>query len=240
MSENAETSASGGPRTGRSGVSALPPPSRLDARSRTIISATAERRDRLLAALTLIAGIAAVARAALRAAGRVGLLPAAHRRDRHRDRAGAVARMARAAPHARAARRADLRAAVPRSPRTSRWPRSWCRHGNGCAICPSGSTDIQSQPQAADRFLREPRTVREQDAAAISPASRSARQPERRRPTPPRSLLDLFATSAPSALIEMFFAILVDLFLPVGLDPAAAQRDHQPRRASAARWRPRG
>jgi predicted PurR-regulated permease PerM len=34
--------------------------------------------------------------------------------------------------------------------------------------------------------------------------------------TPPRSLLDLFATSAPSALIEMFFAILVIYFFLSG------------------------
>ncbi|RYY26541.1 MAG: AI-2E family transporter [Sphingomonadales bacterium] len=41
-------------------------------------------------------------------------------------------------------------------------------------------------------------------------------QPEVMATTPPRSLLDLFATSAPSALIEMFFAILVIYFFLSG------------------------
>ncbi len=42
------------------------------------------------------------------------------------------------------------------------------------------------------------------------------RQPEVMTTTPPRSLIDLFATSAPSALIEMFFAVLVIYFFLSG------------------------
>lgn len=42
------------------------------------------------------------------------------------------------------------------------------------------------------------------------------KQPEVMAATPPRSLLDLFASSAPSALIEMFFAILVIYFFLSG------------------------
>ncbi|WP_231478190.1 AI-2E family transporter [Sphingomonas sp. UNC305MFCol5.2] len=47
-------------------------------------------------------------------------------------------------------------------------------------------------------------------------ASAPARQPETIAVAPPRSLLDLFTTSAPSALIEMFFAILVIYFFLSG------------------------
>ena len=47
-------------------------------------------------------------------------------------------------------------------------------------------------------------------------AAEPMKQPEVMAATPPRSLLDLFATSAPSALIEMFFAILVIYFFLSG------------------------
>lgn len=47
-------------------------------------------------------------------------------------------------------------------------------------------------------------------------AAAPARQPETIAVPPPRSLLDLFTTSAPSALIEMFFAILVIYFFLSG------------------------
>lgn len=47
-------------------------------------------------------------------------------------------------------------------------------------------------------------------------ASAPVRQPQLIAASPPRSLLDLFATSAPSALIEMFFAILVIYFFLAG------------------------
>ena len=47
-------------------------------------------------------------------------------------------------------------------------------------------------------------------------ASAPMRQPEVMAATPPRSLIDLFATSAPSALLEMFFAILVIYFFLSG------------------------
>ncbi|TGX56316.1 AI-2E family transporter [Sphingomonas gei] len=47
-------------------------------------------------------------------------------------------------------------------------------------------------------------------------ASTPARQPETIAVAPPRSLFDLFTTSAPSALIEMFFAILVIYFFLSG------------------------
>ncbi|WP_404339843.1 AI-2E family transporter [Sphingomonas sp. MMS12-HWE2-04] len=47
-------------------------------------------------------------------------------------------------------------------------------------------------------------------------AAEPMKQPAVMAATPPRSLLDLFATSAPSALIEMFFAILVIYFFLSG------------------------
>ncbi len=47
-------------------------------------------------------------------------------------------------------------------------------------------------------------------------ASAPMKQPEVMAATPPRSLIDLFATSAPSALVEMFFAILVIYFFLSG------------------------
>lgn len=47
-------------------------------------------------------------------------------------------------------------------------------------------------------------------------ASAPVRQPVVQAPQPPTSLLDLFTTSAPSALIEMFFAILVIYFFLAG------------------------
>ena len=47
-------------------------------------------------------------------------------------------------------------------------------------------------------------------------ASNPVKQPEVMAAAPPRSLLDLFATSAPSALIEMFFGILVIYFFLSG------------------------
>lgn len=47
-------------------------------------------------------------------------------------------------------------------------------------------------------------------------ASAPVRQPETIAVSPPRSLLDLFSTSAPSALLEMFFAILVIYFFLSG------------------------
>jgi predicted PurR-regulated permease PerM len=47
-------------------------------------------------------------------------------------------------------------------------------------------------------------------------ASAPVRQPTAIQATPPHSLLDLFTTSAPSALIEMFFAILVIYFFLAG------------------------
>ena len=47
-------------------------------------------------------------------------------------------------------------------------------------------------------------------------AAEPMRQPAVMAATPPRSLLDLFATSAPSALIEMFFVILVIYFFLSG------------------------
>ena len=47
-------------------------------------------------------------------------------------------------------------------------------------------------------------------------AAAPIRQPTTVQAAPPRSLLDLFATSAPSALIEMFFAILVIYFFLSG------------------------
>lgn len=47
-------------------------------------------------------------------------------------------------------------------------------------------------------------------------ASTPVRQPETIAVAPPRSLIDLFTTSAPSALLEMFFAILVIYFFLSG------------------------
>ena len=44
----------------------------------------------------------------------------------------------------------------------------------------------------------------------------------------PNSLLQIIATSAPFAIIQMFFAILVIYLLPRRLDPDAQAHDHQP------------
>jgi predicted PurR-regulated permease PerM len=54
------------------------------------------------------------------------------------------------------------------------------------------------------------------DKTLVHFASAPVRQPETIPAAPPRSLLDLFTTSAPSALLEMFFAILVIYFFLSG------------------------
>ncbi|MES2444346.1 MAG: AI-2E family transporter [Pseudomonadota bacterium] len=54
------------------------------------------------------------------------------------------------------------------------------------------------------------------DKTLMNFASGPIRQPETIAAAPPRSLLDLFTTSAPSALIEMFFGILVIYFFLSG------------------------
>ncbi len=54
------------------------------------------------------------------------------------------------------------------------------------------------------------------DKTLLNFASAPVRQPTTIAAAPPRSLLDLFTTSAPSALIEMFFAILVIYFFLSG------------------------
>lgn len=54
------------------------------------------------------------------------------------------------------------------------------------------------------------------DKTLVNFAAAPVRQPTAIAAPPPRSLLDLFTTSAPSALIEMFFAILVIYFFLSG------------------------
>lgn len=54
------------------------------------------------------------------------------------------------------------------------------------------------------------------DKTLMNFASGPIRQPETIAAAPPRSLLDLFTTSAPSALLEMFFGILVIYFFLSG------------------------
>lgn len=54
------------------------------------------------------------------------------------------------------------------------------------------------------------------DKTLVNFASAPVHQPQTIAASPPRSLLDLFTTSAPSALLEMFFAVLVIYFFLSG------------------------
>jgi predicted PurR-regulated permease PerM len=79
---------------------------------------------------------------------------------------------------------------------------------------PESIPKIQHNLEPLIRFYS--RLERFVDKTLTNFATTPARQPETIAVSPPRSLLDLFTTSAPSALIEMFFAILVIYFFLSG------------------------
>jgi predicted PurR-regulated permease PerM len=79
---------------------------------------------------------------------------------------------------------------------------------------PESIPKIQHNLEPLIRFYS--RLERFVDKTLTNFAASPARQPETIAVSPPRSLLDLFTTSAPSALIEMFFAILVIYFFLSG------------------------
>lgn len=197
-------------RTGASGTAATPPSDPVDA----VIDAPTEelRRDRLLAALTLIAGIGLVLALpfALQAGARfflpltaaiviaIALVPLLEWQERHRVPAPLAALFC-VLLFLLIANGALASIVVPA------W--GWAQ------ILPDRIDRVQENvAPLIDFYASLEKFVNGLIAnVATAPAKQSATSV-----APPQSLLDLVTTSAPSALLEMFFAILVIYFFLAG------------------------
>ncbi|MDJ0277045.1 AI-2E family transporter [Sphingomonas sp. 2R-10] len=197
-------------RTGASGTAATPPADPVDA----LVDAPTEelRRDRLLAALTLIAGIGLVLALpfALQAGARfflpltaaiviaIALVPLLEWQERHRVPAPLAALFC-VLLFLLVANGALASIVVPA------W--GWAQ------ILPDRIDRVQENvAPLIDFYASLERFVNGLIAnVATAPAKQTASSV-----APPQSLLDLVTTSAPSALLEMFFAILVIYFFLAG------------------------
>ena len=195
--------------------------------------AAAFRRDRLLAALALIAGAGLAARPAVRAARRRRILPAGHRRSGHRDRAGAAARMARAAARALGARRLHLRRRCSSPSPISRSPRSSSRRPNGCGCCPSGSAGSARRWRRLFDVYADLERFIDDVVRAVRPRAerRRADGDGRDAQFAARHHRHLGAVRGDPDVLRG----AGDLLLPRRLDADAQAHDHHPGRASTAR-----
>ena len=197
-------------RTGATGTAATPPSDPVDA----VVDAPTEelRRDRLLAALTLIAGVGLVLALpfALQAGARfflpltaaiviaIALVPLLEWQERHRVPAPLAALFC-VLLFLLVANGALASIVVPA------W--GWAQ------ILPDRIDRVQENvAPLIDFYASLEKFVNGLIAnVATAPAKQSATSV-----APPQSLLDLVTTSAPSALLEMFFAILVIYFFLAG------------------------
>ena len=166
-------------------------------------------------------------RLAVRASRRGRILPAGDRRFGHRDRAGADARMVRAARRAVEPRRGALRDHLPRRSRSSPSPRSSFRRSTGSRCSRSGSTECtETLAPVLDLYSNLEKFI---DRTVSQIVGR--RRPRQRtvRIETPNSLLGLITASAPHAAIQLFFALLVIYFFLAGWTGDAQAHDHQPR-----------
>ncbi len=198
------------PREGAIGTAAQAPADPVDA----LVDAPTEelRRDRLLAALTLIAGAGLLLATpfALQAGARfflpltaaiviaIALVPLLEWQERNRVPSGLAAFVC-VLVFLLVANVALASIVVP----------AW----GWAAILPERMARVQANIAPLIDFYSNLEAFFGKIIAGIAEAP--ARRPQASGP-PPRSLLDLFTTSAPSALLEMFFAILVIYFFLAG------------------------
>ena len=195
--------------------------------ARALAETITVKRDRLLASLTLIAGIGADRRASVRAAGRRRILPAGDRRAGGRDRAGAVARMVRAARRAVAARRPACACIIFLPMAIFAIGSIVVPATDWVALVPERIGKVRAGARAGARPLQEPRPVhRPHDLADRSRPATSARTVRIETPNSVLGLLDhLGAAPADPAVLRA----AGDLLLPRRLDHDAQADDRQPR-----------
>ena len=87
---------------------------------------------------------------------------------------------------------------------------------------------VRDTLDADDRRLFGPRALHRRHRRAVRNSARPA--PRTVRLETPNSLLDIIATSAPFAAIQMFFALLVIFFFLAGWTADAQAHDHHPRK----------
>ena len=185
------------------------------------------KRDRLLASLTLIGGRRADPRLAVRAARRRRILPSGDRGAGHRDRAGADARMVRAARRAVEARRGAVRRHLP----ADRDLRDRLDRASGDRL--GGAGPGADRPRSATRSSRCSTSTRRRTLHRPHRVADRRSTPAERADGPDRDAqFDARACSPPrrrTPLIQLFFALLVIFFFLAGWTGDAQADDRQPR-----------